>query len=392
MGLDEKGCEHKSMSSQIIIPLAISIFSSVVFIWIFLDVVNYLLGRSERIKRINSILSFSVRQQHLRKRFLQGMVRFDLQFQDLSNSLVRRQYRTFLETYSNQVDVGGEKILQKIIRNKTYFALFGLFLTFTLAARNEIRLIPISLFITGLAYLAPSLIKFTSKLAESSYGKRLDSLANFRKGKTLSSAQIFRLKFIAAAVTFALCYLYTLIKNTSALGTLLSVLIVSFSFFIPDIWLYNKVMKRREMFADALPEAIDLLSMCTNSGLAFPAAMVKVAESDIEPVSEEFARVNTEISLGKERSEALREMSVRVKVDSLQEFINAISQVDRFGIPITRALQEQSRELRAKRRARGREKAQKVPIKILGPIMMCFLPCVIIIVLTPAIIGVLAVL
>lgn len=380
------------MTSQIIIPTIISFASAIVFIWIFLDILSYFTKRSEKIRRINSIKSFSVKQQQLRKRFLKGIVRLDLQFQDLSNSVVKRQYKTFLETYSNQVDVGGERILQKIIRNKTYLALFGLFLTFTLAARNEIRLIPISLLITTMAYLAPSVIHITSKLANSTYGKRLDSLANFRKGKSLSSAQIFRFKFVAAAVTFAFCYFYTLVRNTTASGTLLSVLIVLFSFFIPDIWLYNKVMKRREKFADALPEAIDLLSMCTNSGLAFPAAMVKVAESDIEPVSEEFARVNTEISLGKERAEALREMSDRVKVDSLQEFINAISQVDRFGIPITRALQEQSRELRAKRKARGREKAQKVPIKILGPIMLCFLPCVIIIVLTPAIIGVLAVL
>ena len=129
--------------------------------------------------------------------------------------------------------------------------------------------------------------------------------------------------------------------------------------------------------------------MCVSAGLAFPAALAKVSEIQSGPVPEEFLRVRAEVQLGKDRNEALREMADRMKVDALRNFVNAVSQVDRFGIPISAALQEQSKELRAERKARGREKAQKVPIKILGPVMLCFLPCVLLIVLGPAIIGIL---
>jgi tight adherence protein C len=164
---------------------------------------------------------------------------------------------------------------------------------------------------------------------------------------------------------------------------------VILGFFVPDIILYNNVAKRREKFAEALPDAIDLLTMCVNAGLAFPQSLAKVSDIQKGPVSEEFIRVRTEVQLGKERNVALGEMADRIKLDSLTNFVNAVAQVDRFGIPISAVLQQQSVELRAERKAKGREKAQKVPIKILGPVMLCFLPCVIIIVLGPAIIGIL---
>ena len=101
-------------------------------------------------------------------------------------------------------------------------------------------------------------------------------------------------------------------------------------------------------------------------------------------------RVNTQVQIGQARSEALMEMAERTGSKPMLSFVNAVVQVDRYGIPISGALREQAIEMRSERRSLAREKGQKVPIKILGPIMICFLPCVVIIVLAPAIIGIIS--
>lgn len=159
-------------------------------------------------------------------------------------------------------------------------------------------------------------------------------------------------------------------------------------FFLPDLLLQNKVLKRKEMIANTLADAIDMLQMCVNAGLAFPAALSKVAETQSGPVAEEFARVTAEVQLGQARSDALQAMADRTQEEHVQKFVGSMMQVDRFGIPIGNVLIEQSKEMRAARRERARERGQKVPVKILAPIMLCFLPSVLIIILGPAVISI----
>ena len=93
--------------------------------------------------------------------------------------------------------------------------------------------------------------------------------------------------------------------------------------------------------------------------------------------------------MGQSRSDALAAMAERTQEKHVQKFVNSMMQVDRFGIPVGNILIEQSREMRAARRERARERGQKVPVKILAPIMLCFLPTVILIILGPAIISIL---
>lgn len=98
----------------------------------------------------------------------------------------------------------------------------------------------------------------------------------------------------------------------------------------------------------------------------------------------EFARVLREMQLGQSRQSALESLSRRSRQEDLARFVTAVLQADRLGIAISGILTEQAAEMRAKRRDRARERAQKVPVKILLPVIVCFLPGIFIIVLGPA--------
>ena len=155
-------------------------------------------------------------------------------------------------------------------------------------------------------------------------------------------------------------------------------------FFAPDVILYNKGLKRDEEITVRLPDALDLLNLCVESGLSFQAALGQVAANQEGPVAAEFALVLQEMQFGKSRGEALAAMGLRTKQVDVQRFISAMLQVDKLGVPVAVVLREQAKEMRAKRYARAREQAQKVPVKILMPLMLCFLPALFIIILGPA--------
>lgn len=155
-------------------------------------------------------------------------------------------------------------------------------------------------------------------------------------------------------------------------------------FYVTDLLLYNKVIKRDEEMAKRLPDALDMLNLCVESGLSFAAALGQVAANQSGPVAEEFAIALQEMQYGKSRGEALTAMAGRTGQDDVERFVSAMLQVDKLGVPVAVVLREQAKEMRAKRYARAREQAQKVPVKILMPLMLCFLPALFIIILGPA--------
>ncbi len=155
-------------------------------------------------------------------------------------------------------------------------------------------------------------------------------------------------------------------------------------YYLPDILTYNTGLKRTDEILRSLPDALDLLNLCVESGISLQAAMARVAETQSGPVAAEFGRVLQEMQLGVSRADAFEALAKRTQQEDLQRFVSAILQVDKLGIPIAAVLREQAREMRAKRQARAREQAQKVPVKILAPLMLCFLPGLFIIILGPA--------
>jgi tight adherence protein C len=154
----------------------------------------------------------------------------------------------------------------------------------------------------------------------------------------------------------------------------------------PNMYLYQKIYDRSGRMQRELPDAIDLMTISVESGLAFDAAVQQVARNTDGPLADEFSRVLREMQIGKGRADALRSLADRTNVDDLKSFVTAMVQADSFGIPIANVLRIQSHEMRTKRRQRAEEKAQKVPVKITVPLIFCILPCLFIAVMGPAVI------
>ena len=152
----------------------------------------------------------------------------------------------------------------------------------------------------------------------------------------------------------------------------------------PNMYLYQRAHDRSEVLQRALPDAIDLLTISVESGLGFDAAVAQVARNTEGPLAEEFARMLQEMQIGRGRAEALRSLADRTDLPDLRSFVSSMVQADAFGIPVRQVLRVQSNEIRTKRRQWAEEMAQKVPVKILVPLIFCILPCLFIAVLGPA--------
>lgn len=159
-------------------------------------------------------------------------------------------------------------------------------------------------------------------------------------------------------------------------------------FYLPHILLTTKITRRQKDIRNAMPDALDLLTICVEAGLGFDAAMSKVAEKWETELSLAFARVIREIQLGKLRREALKDMSDRLGIPELTSFVAAIIQSEQLGVSLAKVLRIQSDQMRLKRRQRAEEEAHKAPIKMIIPLALLVFPSIMIIILTPAVISI----
>ncbi|HVB46179.1 MAG TPA: type II secretion system F family protein [Streptosporangiaceae bacterium] len=159
-------------------------------------------------------------------------------------------------------------------------------------------------------------------------------------------------------------------------------------FFLPDVLLYNAGIKRQALIVSALPDALDMLTVCVEAGLGFDGALAQVARNTGGPLAEEFARALQEMQIGRSRTQSLRGMVDRTTVPELRSFVSALVQASELGIPVGRVLREQAGEMRIRRRQRAEEKAQKVPVKIMFPLIICLFPALLVIVLGPGVVSI----
>jgi tight adherence protein C len=155
-------------------------------------------------------------------------------------------------------------------------------------------------------------------------------------------------------------------------------------FFFPQLWLSSKIAKRQKDIRKAMPDALDLLTICVEAGLGFDAAMSKVSEKWETDLSLAFARVIQEIQLGKLRREALRDMADRIGLAEMTSFVAAVIQSEQLGVSLAKVLRIQSDQMRVKRRQLAEEEAHKAPIKMLIPMGLLIFPSLMIVLLTPA--------
>lgn len=155
-------------------------------------------------------------------------------------------------------------------------------------------------------------------------------------------------------------------------------------FFFPQLWLSSKISRRQKGIRRAMPDALDLLTICVEAGLGFDAAMSKVSEKWQTELSLAFARIIQEIQLGKLRREALRDMADRVGIPEITSFVAAVIQSESLGVSLAKVLRIQSDQMRIRRRQLAEEEAHKAPIKMLIPMGLLIFPSLMIILLTPA--------
>jgi tight adherence protein C len=155
-------------------------------------------------------------------------------------------------------------------------------------------------------------------------------------------------------------------------------------YYLPEWLLRSRSSKRQDEIRRSLPDALDLLSITVQAGLGFDAALDRVSREMKGPLGDELYRVVQEMRLGSGRGEALRNLSARTTVDELKAFVMAMVQAEIFGISVAQVLQIQAEELRLRRRQRAEERAQKLPVKIVFPLILCIFPALLVVLLGPA--------
>ncbi len=206
---------------------------------------------------------------------------------------------------------------------------------------------------------------------------RLDLAGN---PTTLSVERVLALKGFG----IALGALFGLLVGSGPVAVVLALAFGAAGFLTPDLLIYNSGTKRQERIGRSLPDSLDLLTISVEAGLGFDAALSQVSRNTEGPLAGEFFRVLQEMQIGKSRGQAFKSMAERTTVPELRQFVSSLVQADKFGIPIAQVLREQSKELRVKRRQVAEEKAQKVPVKIMVPLVLFIFPVMFIIILGPA--------
>lgn len=186
---------------------------------------------------------------------------------------------------------------------------------------------------------------------------------------------------IGAFVLFFFFAHWGVVKGT--LGTVGGALL---GYYLPVLQLKGQISRRQDSIVKALPDALDLLTICVEAGLGFEQAMGKVYEKWDNDLAVAFGRVLQEIQLGKRRSEALRDMSRRMEVSDVTSFVAALIQAEQLGVSIAKILRIQSDQMRVKRRQRAQEKAQQAPVKMMIPMVLLIFPSIWIALMGPALI------
>jgi len=227
-------------------------------------------------------------------------------------------------------------------------------------------------------------VKFTPQNALQNTAHRLELAGNPRG---LDPTLFWASRFLAAILIGGLIlFLMSIGLPTWTWGRKVFVVafFLLFGFYLPDLLLTSKIQRRQKDIRKAMPDALDLLTICVEAGLGFDGAMQKVYEKWDNELGRAFGRVIREIQLGKLRREALRDMADRMGIPEMTSFVAAVIQSEQLGVSMAKVLRIQSDQMRIKRRQLAEEEAHKAPIKMLIPMALLIFPSICIVLMTPA--------
>ena len=193
-------------------------------------------------------------------------------------------------------------------------------------------------------------------------------------------------RIMAAAILGGLTFFGSIVLAAGPLNMLMYTGVMALiGYLLPSFWLGSKIKARQKAILKTLPDAIDLMTISVEAGLAFDGAMQRVADKWDNELGHEFKRAISEMRVGKTKRDVLHEMVLRTAVPDLSTFVASIIQADQLGVSIAKVLRIQSEQMRIRRRQRAEEKAHKAPILMMIPMVFLIFPSTYIVLLGPAV-------
>jgi len=225
--------------------------------------------------------------------------------------------------------------------------------------------------------------RFTPQKALEDTAKKLELAGN---PGSIDAATLLASRFVFAAVFGGGLLLVALLAHNWPFVRIFVVVILftALGFFFPQLLLQSRIDARQKDIRKAMPDALDLLTICVEAGLGFDAAMSKVSEKWETQLSIALLRAIREIQLGKPRRDALKDMADRIGIPEMTSFVAAVIQSEILGVSLAKVLRIQSDQMRVKRRQRAEEEAHQAPIKMIIPMAFLTFPSIFLILLAPA--------
>lgn len=212
-----------------------------------------------------------------------------------------------------------------------------------------------------------------------------------QSGSRQNAREYLATNIAVIGLTMAGVFIISRITAMDGTTTLYLIVITVFAVYtMARFRLTGNITKRKNKIEDGLPDVLDLLSVSVSAGLGFDQALLYVVERCDGPLVDELAIAQKEISLGRARTDALKRLAARCNVGPLNIFVSAVIQADTLGIPIANILSTQADNIRNLHRQKIEERAAKLPVKILIPIVFLVFPNLFIVILGPAVPGIVA--
>jgi tight adherence protein C len=175
--------------------------------------------------------------------------------------------------------------------------------------------------------------------------------------------------------------------GTTPMMKLVGIFVLFLGYFIPDLLIYSKGQERQKAMQLELANTLDQMLISVEAGLGFEGAMARAGENGKGPLAEEIVRTLQDMQVGRSRRESYIALAERTNIPELRSFVQAVVQADTYGIAISRVLRVQAKVMRVKRRQRAEEKAMKLPVMVLFPLLFFIFPVLFIAILGPAVIN-----
>jgi tight adherence protein C len=195
---------------------------------------------------------------------------------------------------------------------------------------------------------------------------------------------------VVPPVTLFLLLLFVPIPFTRLRLMTFYIFLASAGYYLPTLWLRFKIAKRQEKLLNGFPDAVDMLVVCVEAGMGMDAAIERVGREmafENDALSDELKLYNKEMRVGKTRRQALKDLAMRTGLEEMKTLATLLIQTDKFGTSVAQALKSHSDFLRIQRYQRAEERAAKLTVKLVIPLIFCMFPSVFVVILGPAIIN-----